>query len=231
MKEHNKLYKIDSNGNTRVWWMESDGNKHRVNSGVLNGEIVTSEWTVTEGKNVGKKNQTTPEEQCSVEVAALYKKKLAQGNYKDSLDTESLESDNYIKPMLAKKYGEDYTPTESDYAKGIVWSQPKLDGCLHSETLVSTTNGDEAIKNIKQGMKVFSFNIETNQQELKTVIGVYKNGIDINETKIEWFKITFENGKHIILTGNHRIWINNLNCWRRVDELDGTEDLKILNKT
>jgi DNA ligase-1 len=128
MKEYNKLYKIDSNGNTRVWWMESDGNKHRVHSGVLNGEIVTSEWTVTEGKNVGKKNQTTPEEQCSVEVAALYKKKLAQGNYKDSLDTESLESDNYIKPMLAKKYGEDYTPTESDYAKGIIWSQPKLDG-------------------------------------------------------------------------------------------------------
>lgn len=124
INKHKEIYKKDSNGNTRVWWMESEDNKSRVHSGVLNGQIVVSEWTVCEPKNVGKKNATTGEQQCLVEVEANYKKKLAQGNYKESLDGDSFSEDNFFKPMLAKEYGEDYT-----YVDGTtVYSQPKLDG-------------------------------------------------------------------------------------------------------
>jgi ATP-dependent DNA ligase len=104
--------------------MESEGNKFRTHSGVHGGEIVVSEWTVCESKNIGKKNETTEEEQCLLEVAANYKKKLAQGNYKESLDEETLNQDNFIKPMLAKEYGEDY-----EYIEGTtVFSQAKFDG-------------------------------------------------------------------------------------------------------
>lgn len=124
MIKHKEIYKKDSTGNTRVWWMESDGDKFRVNSGVLNGQIVVSGWTVCEPKNTGKKNATTAEQQCLAEVEASYKKKLAQGNYKEVADSASLDEDNFFKPMLAKEYGID-----GKYADGMtVYSQPKLDG-------------------------------------------------------------------------------------------------------
>lgn len=124
IEKHKTLYKKDSNNNTRVWWIESEDNKFRMHSGVLDGQIVVSEWTSCEGKNMGKKNETSPAEQCLAEVNANYKKKLAQGNYKETNDSISLSEDNFFKPMLAKEYGEDGTYTEGS----VVYSQPKLDG-------------------------------------------------------------------------------------------------------
>jgi intein/homing endonuclease len=111
-----------------------------------------------------------------------------------------------------------------------VYSQPKLDGCLHEDTIVKTSLGDLKIKDVKVGMSVHTFNETTAKQELKSVVGVYKNGVDVNETKTEWFKITLESGQDITLTGNHRVWVDNLKCWRRVDELDGTEELKLFHQ-
>jgi len=128
--EFQKLYKQTATGATQVWFQEINpvGDSFRTVSGQLNGKLVYSEWTVCTAKNIGKANGTTPQQQCQLEVEANYKKKLAQGNYKDSLDEDSLSQDNYVKPMLAKKFGEDYTPTSVDYTKGLVYSQPKLDG-------------------------------------------------------------------------------------------------------
>jgi hypothetical protein len=37
---------------------------------------------------------------------------------------------------------------------------------------------------------------------------------------VKWFKITLENGITMPpLTGNHLVWLPNLQCWRRVDAL------------
>ena len=68
IEKHNTLYKKDSNNNARVWWIESEDNRFRMHSGVLDGQIVVSEWTSCEGKNMGKKNETSPAEQCLAEV-------------------------------------------------------------------------------------------------------------------------------------------------------------------
>ena len=135
--EPQKLYKQTATGATQVWYQEINGtgDGFRTVSGQLDGKLVYSEWTVCTAKNIGRANATTPQQQCLAEVEANYKKKLAQGNYKTSLDEDSLAQDNYIKPMLAKKFGEDYTPTAADYDKKIVYSQGKLDGlrCVASK--------------------------------------------------------------------------------------------------
>lgn len=124
------LFKKTSIGQTQLWCQEisGDGTSFRTVTGKLNGKLVYSAWTQCLPKNVGRSNATTAEQQCQLEVEANYKKKLAQGNYKDSLDEEGLKKDNYFKPMLAKKFGEDYTPTVDDYMSGIIRSQAKLDG-------------------------------------------------------------------------------------------------------
>jgi DNA ligase 1 len=157
--EFQKLYKQTATGATQVWFQEINpvGDSFRTVSGQLNGKLVYSEWTVCTAKNIGKANGTTPQQQCQLEVEANYKKKLAQGNYKDSLDEDSLSQDNYVKPMLAKKFGEDYTPTSVDYTKGLVYSQPKLDGirCIATQQglfsrqgkpIVSAPHVHEALK-------------------------------------------------------------------------------------
>ena len=146
--KHKELYKKDSNENIRVWWIESEGEKFRMHSGVYGGQIVVSEWTTCEPKNIGKKNATTAEEQCLLEVEASYKKKLAQGNYKESLDKESLEQDNYIKPMLAKEYGEDWNPTDLDFKSEKIYSNVKYDGLR----TIATINGLYS----RQGKKIIS---------------------------------------------------------------------------
>ncbi len=126
--KHPTLYKKTSTGATQIWYQEisEDGTSFRTVSGQINGKLVESGFTVCTSKNVGKTNETNAQQQCLLEVQANYKKKLAQGNYKDSLDEEALEVDNYFKPMLAKEYGEDeayvYSPGDKIYA------QPKLDG-------------------------------------------------------------------------------------------------------
>lgn len=130
METHPTLYKRDTLGNVRIWYMEIEGNKYRSTSGVIDGQHVTTNWTITEGKNVGRANATTPVEQAQTEVAAEYKKRL-EGEYHK--DVNDIDKARFFKPMLAKKW-EDFRH-RADYSySGGVFVQPKLDGirCLAS---------------------------------------------------------------------------------------------------
>lgn len=121
------IYKKTANGLTQVWRMEisEDGESYRTVSGKEYGVMVYSTWKKPTMKNVGKTNETSIKEQVLLEVESKYKKKLAQGNYNDIFN---VGKDNYFKPMLAKTYGKDFTPSIKDYEDGKVVSQPKLDG-------------------------------------------------------------------------------------------------------
>lgn len=121
------IYKKTANGLVQTWKIEvsEDGTAYRTVTGKDGGALVYSTWKTPTIKNVGKSNETTIEEQVILEVEAKYKKKLAQGNYNDSFN---VGVDKYFKPMLAKTYGKDYTPSEQDFKDGLIYSQPKLDG-------------------------------------------------------------------------------------------------------
>jgi DNA ligase-1 len=116
---HKKLYNIDSKGKTRVWYMESEHNRYRTVSGILDGNLVTSEWTTVEGKNIGKANETSPAQQALSEVESQYENKLAR-KYNDTLETAARS--NIFQPMLAATYKADKTKD-----RNYMW-QPKLDG-------------------------------------------------------------------------------------------------------
>jgi DNA ligase-1 len=123
-----KLYKTDTKGKTRVWWVEHDEEKYRVHSGLLDGKVTVSGWKYPEPKNVGRTNETTVKEQVELEVAALYEKKLNQGNYHDTLEGIK-EGPKFVKPMLAIKFD---PKKHIDFPYHV---QPKLDGirCLISK--------------------------------------------------------------------------------------------------
>lgn len=126
------LYKRNVDGSVQQWTIEREGNKYRSVSGRKDGQKVTSEWTSCFGKNTGKANATTDEEQAEREALALIQKKRDKG-YND--DAEDLDSHGIIKPMLAAKYADAKRAAEvrtAIEAGRPVYVQPKLDGvrCL-----------------------------------------------------------------------------------------------------
>jgi len=74
-KELPTLYKKDSNGKERLWrvWVV-DNMIHRMH-GIVDGKMVESDRTF-EGKSIGKKNETTPEEQAWAEANKYWVKQL-----------------------------------------------------------------------------------------------------------------------------------------------------------
>lgn len=121
------LYKKTSTGADQEWTVSVVGNKIFTRYGQVGGKIQETPPTVCEGKNVGRSNGTTPEEQALSEAQSLWEKKLKK-DYVTTLDAARKgESSDLIEggilPMLAKRYDQD--------AEKIVWpayAQPKLDG-------------------------------------------------------------------------------------------------------
>ena len=60
-----KLFGLDKNGKEREWSIKVEGNKVIKSYGVTGGKLIISEREF-EGKNIGKKNETTDEEQALV---------------------------------------------------------------------------------------------------------------------------------------------------------------------
>lgn len=115
------IYKRDSAGKIRTWQYEVDGAAYRTIAGIEGGKLVTSGWTECEPKNVGKKNETTPEQQALAEAVAEEKKKLKREYRKTVPELEFVPNG----PMLAETYGKH--KFSLDFETGI-FAQPKLDG-------------------------------------------------------------------------------------------------------
>jgi len=136
-------------------------------------------------------------------------------------------------PIFEVALAEKYKGNEKrvNFYEGVWWASRKLDGCLHKDSIIEFED-DRFIK-IKEVVdkkivgKVKSLNTKTGKIEYKNILNWMKNLSDINEHSTIWYKIILENNKTIILTGNHRVWLPVLKCWRRVDELDGSEVLLI----
>ena len=126
---------------------------------------------------------------------------------------------------LANSYS-DYED-KVDFIKDRWLVSRKLDGCLHYDTIVEFEDGNKlkigyVVENKIEG-RIKSYNIKTRKVEYKNILNFMKNIDDINESSYTWYSIELDNGKYIQLTGNHRVWLPKINCYRRVDELT-TED-------
>src|SRR5581483_5306976 len=114
------LYSRRSDGKIQIWEKEVDGDKHRSHSGIIDGEIVTSEWTVCYARNIGRTNATTAEQQALSEAKSEWQKKIDKGYRQDINDVDSA---SFFEPMLAKNW--------QDYMNQVIYPvyvQPKLDG-------------------------------------------------------------------------------------------------------
>ena len=110
------LYSRTSTGAVQQWFIEVSGNKFRVVSGQVDGAKVTSEWTVCEGKNVGKKNETSPSDQAYSEAESKWTKKARMGYTPDLKKIDDCMV--YVEPMTAKKLVD--RVEKIDFKKGVL---------------------------------------------------------------------------------------------------------------
>lgn len=97
----------------------------------------------------------------------------------------------------------------------------KVEGCLHEDTKILTENGELSIQDIcnnKERIRVLSFNETTGEIELKRI-----DGFSVLENNGDWYELETESGEKVKLTGEHRVYLPELRCYRRVDSLKGDE--------
>jgi ATP-dependent DNA ligase len=114
------LYKKNSRGKIQQWEIFVEGNEYWAEYGQVDGKIQSDTPTVCDSKNVGRSNETTPEEQALFEAEAKYKKQIEIKGYVEDLN----EVDKFtFKTMLAHPYNK-----HSKKLPEVLWSSKKLDG-------------------------------------------------------------------------------------------------------
>ena len=136
--EYPKLFKRTKTGAIQTWRVVVEGNSFYTVDGQLDGVLTTSKPTICKGKNIGKANETSDEDQAICEAEAKMKKKLETGYSltQDKIDT----CRGYFEPMLCKSYT-DYKDTIN--FNSSVYCQPKLDGmrCICRKDGMWSRNG------------------------------------------------------------------------------------------
>lgn len=138
-----------------------------------------------------------------------------------------LENDTWN--VLSMAFEKFFNSEEGNAAK-IDWNTAhvleKLDGCCHENTILITEDGEMTIREMSETKyfgKVLAFDLETNEPMYDEIVDYsIKNNIN------NWFEIELEDGTSIKLTGNHKVWLPKLNCYRMVSELT-EEDEFLLN--
>ena len=156
MTTNQTLYKRTSTGKIEQWHVWTEGSVVYTEHGYIGGKLTQDKGTIAKAKNVGRANETTPDEQAVLEATSKWNKKI-DGGYKTS--KESAENDVVILPMLALNYEK-----RSHNIKWPAAGQPKFDGVRCQAML----DGDN-VKLITRKGKAFP-HLEHIREELKHVL-------------------------------------------------------------
>lgn len=128
------LYQKASNNKIKKWEIRVEENKIITKHGYIDGKVQETINIVNNGKNIGKKNETTKEEQAKSEAKSKWDKKKQEG-YSEKMDKCETK---IIYPMLALDYNKRYKDI-----KFPCYVQPKIDGCraIYKDGEFSSRNG------------------------------------------------------------------------------------------
>lgn len=132
------LYKrSNQKDNINQWDMTIDGDSYYSTSGYVGMKQFQNEPTRCVGKNIGKKNETTPEQQAIFEATQMWAKRKDLG-YHENINDCDIQI--YFSPMLAQDFNK--IKSKVDLKLGV-WSDPKLDGirCITKSDGMYSRNG------------------------------------------------------------------------------------------
>lgn len=119
------LYKKTSTDKIQYWKIWTEGNIIKTAYGQVDGKEQITEDVIHEGKNIGRSNETTPEQQAELEAKSNWDKKKKKNYVEDADRAEKSETDveGGINVMLAHPYSK-----QGHKIKWPAYAQPKLDG-------------------------------------------------------------------------------------------------------
>ena len=125
MEYSKTIFKKDSTGKIRFLTVYTEGADLIQDSGVVGSDNPVQHRSTCTGKNIGRANETTPEQQAQLEAASKIESKMSTGYFDTVEAAEEKGGAAMLLPMLAKDYKKEF--------KKIDWSrpvfvQPKLDG-------------------------------------------------------------------------------------------------------
>ena len=123
-----QLFKKASTGKIQQWTISVDGANITVAHGQLNGAVQVATETIKSGKNEGRANSTTVEEQALAEAESKWLRQKKKGYVEEVTEASRGNVDESvitggILPMLAHKYRD-----HSAKIRFPCYGQPKLDG-------------------------------------------------------------------------------------------------------
>ena len=100
----------------------------------------------------------------------------------------------------------------------------KVHGCVEKSTIVNTKEfGDLTIGEIvdnKINCHILARDIEKDED---VYVPIDQHYMIPNDG--DWYEIELEDGRKLTITGNNPVWLPELNCYRKVEELVGNEYL------
>lgn len=218
------------------WWIVDQKDKYKVGDFVIYCEI--DSWIpheiapfLSKGKEPQEFNGVKGEKLRTIRL----KKQISQGlllplvleNF--TIDVSEAEGTDLSEILNIQKWEKPVPPQLAGTMRGNFPSKiPKTDQerCLSGDTPIQMQNGVCLIENIKVGDFVLSYNHETNIEEYKKVSSVLKR----TKKKTGWFLIKTKSGRAIKATHNHKIWLEDIQCYRNVSDLSVGNKIKIYHK-
>ena len=145
--------------------------------GYVNGKMTVSRREIRSGKNLGKKNETTPYEQACNEAQSLWRKQVESGY---SINFYDHQKDNQVLPMLAH----DYNKRSKDINTSNYCIQPKIDGIR----LLVTVKNNEVVFQSRTGKPIEV--IEHIKNDLQHM-GLLQDGVYL-DGELFTFELPFE---------------------------------------
>lgn len=99
-------------------------------------------------------------------------------------------------------------------------------GCLDYDSVIETDKGELKIGEIVEkhiDCKVKSFDFKNN----KIIWNDVKNYF-INDNDEKWYCLTLEDGRKLKITGNHQVYVKNLNKFKKVEDLTENDDFYVI---
>ena len=175
------IYSYDSKGRIKQWQIGAqeleDGTAELITkAGLKDGKLKATKKAISVGKNLGKKNETTPYQQAVSEATSKFKKKMDAGYVEDIAD---YVSHNF--PMKAHTYFDpDGKKSMNHHIKWPAHATPKLNGLCgigEPEHLWSKTR----VIDYLQVCKHFPFHLSLLAKETPLHGEVYKHGWTLEE--------------------------------------------------
>jgi len=167
--KHYEMYKKDSKGKIRYLIIDTIGNKVIQRSGMVGGRE-TQRDSYCDGKNIGRSNETTGEEQAKLVAKSKFDKKLKEGYFRTKLEAETTV---VVLPMLAKSFDK-----EEDKVVYPCYGQPKLDGMRglgsHSDQSITSRSGNK-VETLQHIIDALPITLGTLDGEL------YAHGVNFQE--------------------------------------------------